>query len=283
LPVRNSAPAAPTNQSSTRIVKFAPIADDNEGHRILIYGPGGVGKTTLCCELPGESVFYDFDLSLKKLKRQLIEQGIKPPQNACDPDADFAAVRASLQSSGWDAINNIIFDTTGRLEELAVAHTLKTVTGDQGKKCYKIEDYGFGKGYRHVYDVFLPLFGDLDRHVRAGRNVVLICHDDTKTVPNPAGLDWIRWEPKMQDSRGSSIRLRAKEWSDHCLFFGYDVRVDDQGNKRARSGKGKGAGSRVIYTAERPHFMAKSRTTSETIVIGDPGTGGESWSAIINK
>ena len=33
---------------------------------------------------------------------------------------------------------------------------------------------------------------DLDRHCRAGRHVVLICHDCTSTVPNPAGEDWLR-------------------------------------------------------------------------------------------
>jgi len=124
----------------------------------------------------------------------------------------------------------------------------------------RIEDYGFGKGYQHVYDSFLKLLGDLDQHARAGRHVVLICHDCTSNVPNPSGDDWLRYEPRLQttNSGKASIRLRVKEWADHLLFVGYDVDV--------RDGKGRGSGTRTIYPVERPHCMAKSRTLADPIV-----------------
>jgi len=171
-------------------------------------------------------------------------------------------VRLSLQSEGWDDIGNVILDSGTKAEELCVAHTLATIPHEKGHKVQRIEDYGYGKGYQFVFDTFLPLLGDLDRHCRAGRNVILVCHDCTTNVPNPAGEDWLRWEPRLQspNSGKASIRLRVKEWADHVLFLGYDVNVD-------KEGKGRGSGTRTLWPAELPHCMAKSRTTQDPIPV----------------
>lgn len=273
---RPNLPPPPSNQAGNRKVSFGSVAANTHGHRVVLYGPGGIGKTTLACQLPGKSAFIDSDESLPKLKLQLEASGIPVP--VLVPCVDWLTMNDMLNADGWSGIDNIIIDSGTKTEEWCVEKTLRTVKNDKGLLVTKLEDFGYGKGYRHVYDNWLPLLANLDRHVRQGRNVVLVCHDDTKTVPNPAGLDWLRWEPKLQDSKGCSIRLRVKEWSDHTLFFGYDVDVDDQGNKKARTGKGKGAGSRTIYTAELPYFMAKSRTTSEQIVVDGSA---DVWSHII--
>ena len=156
---------------------------------------------------------------------------------------------------------------------MAVAHTLDTVLQDN-KKSSSVEGYGYGKGYGYVFDTFLCVLGDLDRHARAGRNVVLIAHDCTSNVPNPAGEDWLRYEPRLQspNSGKASIRLRVREWADHVLFIGYDVNV-------GKNGKGQGAGTRTLYRSELPHCMAKSRTGADPIPLGHDGAA--VWSEII--
>ena len=128
----------------------------------------------------------------------------------------------------------------------------------------RIEDYGFGKGWQHNFETFLTLLGDLDRHVRAGRHVVLICHDCTATVPNPKGEDWLRYEPRLQNpsSGKASIRLRVREWLDHLLYVGYDVTCEKRDN-----GKGSGSGTRTIYPQELPFCMAKSRSLAEQVEL----------------
>jgi hypothetical protein len=178
---------------------------------------------------------------------------------------NWQTLRDVIQSDGWEKVRSIVIDTGTRAEELAVAHTLENVLVD-GKRVTSVEGYGYGKGYGFVFDTFLPLLADLDRHARAGRNVVFVCHDCTSTVPNPAGEDWLRYEPRLQspNSGKASIRLRVREWADHVLFVGYDVSV-------GKDGKGRGAGTRTLYSAEVPHCMAKSRTTQETIPLGDDG------------
>lgn len=255
-------PPAPPVSAPRAGVQFTKPRS-NAGHRVCLYGPGGIGKTTLASKLPGKTVFIDLDESLGKLGIDALTVAV----------SDWAGLRAALQAEGWDGVQNIVIDTATKAEEMAIAYTLEHTLQD-GKRATSIEGYGFGKGYGYVFDTFLSILGDLDRHARAGRNVILICHDCTSTVPNPAGEDWLRYEPRLQSpgSGKASIRLRVREWADHVLFVGYDVSV-------GKDGKGRGAGTRTVYTAELPHCMAKSRTTQEQFALGTDGA--EVWENII--
>lgn len=261
-------PPAPISRAR---VSFGKIATGT-GQRVILFGPGGIGKTTLAAGAPGPVAFIDLDESLPRLQGSLAEFGLIENIRPVNGVETWTDLRTALQSDGWDDIKTIVFDTGTKAEELAIAHTLANVKTEKGSTSKSIEDYGYGKGYQHVYDTFLTLLPDLDRHSRAGRNVIIICHDCTNTVPNPSGEDWLRYEPRLQSptSGKASIRLRVREWADHVLFMGYDVSVD-------KKGKGCGSGTRTIYTAELPHCMAKSRTTMETI----PVDGREIWSQIL--
>lgn len=251
-PTKSPTPPPPT----AKRVAFGKI-NAAAGHRVVLYGPGGIGKTTLACRTPEQVAFFDLDDSLPRLQGSL--NGNVPQVVNCD---SWASLRMALQSDGWQDIKTICIDSLTRAEELCVVHTLATIPHEKGHKVQRIEDYGYGKGYQFVFDTFLPLLGDLDRHCRAGRNVILICHDCTCSVPNPAGDDWLRWEPRLQSptSGKASIRLRVREWADHVLFLGYDVAVD-------KEGKGQGSGTRTLWPAELPFAMAKSRTIQEPIVV----------------
>ena len=264
-------PAVPMAQMR-KAVQFGQVATTS-GHRVLIYGPGGIGKTTLASQLPGPVAFIDLDESLPRLRLQLEESGRMANIMPVTGIHNWQTLRDVIQADGWEKVQSIVIDTGTRAEELAVAHTLETVLAD-GKRVTSVEGYGYGRGFGFVFDTFLPLLADLDRHARAGRNVVFVCHDCTSTVPNPAGEDWLRYEPRLQspNSGKASIRLRVREWADHVLFVGYDVSV-------GKDGKGRGAGTRTLYSAEVPHCMAKSRTTQETIPLEDDGA--VVWGAVI--
>jgi hypothetical protein len=223
--------------------------------RTVLYGPGGIGKSTLASRAPGV-VFLDVENGTRELDVPRVE-GIET----------FADLRACLQSGALDGFKTIVLDSVTKAEELAIAHTLATVPHEKGHLVKSLEAYGFGKGLQHVYDTFLLLLQDFDRQVRAGRNVILIAHDCTADVPNPVGEDFIRFEPHLQAPKSgkASIRNRVIQWADHVLFVGYDVVSED--------GKGKGAGTRTIWPVERPDHIAKSRILAEPLPFAGPEDG----------
>ncbi len=258
-PRRAAIPAAEAAASPNR---FSILAGRVSGpQRIVVYGPGGIGKTTLAAQAPNP-VFLDVESGTRALDVPRVE-GIET----------LADLRACLQGDVLDGYETVVLDSATRAEELAVAHTLATVPHEKGHRVTSTEGYGFGKGMQHVYDTFLHLLQDLDAQVRRGRNVILIAHDCTADVPNPVGEDFIRFEPHLQSPKSgkASIRNRVVQWADHVLFVGYDVVTKDR--------KGKGAGTRTIWPVERPDHVAKSRTLSEPMPFAAADDGAV-WSLI---
>lgn len=255
-------PQQSQTQSKPRFAVTAGRIDSPQ--RVLAYGPGGIGKTTLSSLAPG-CVYIDLEDGSKHLDVQRIE-GIQ----------SWADLRACLQSDVLDGFRTVVIDSVTKAEELAVEHTLATVRTDKGGHAKTLEDYNWGKGPTHVYDVFLPLLADCDLNVRRGRNVILIAHETVNDAPNPYGEDFIRYEPSLQAPKQGkkdtgNIRNRVIQWADHVLFIGYDVHSED--------GKGKGAGTRTIYPNELPSHKAKSRTLTQPMPF-TAADDGAVWSLI---
>lgn len=253
-------PPAPVQSSADR---FAITSGRIDGpKRVVIYGPGGIGKSSLA-RLAPNPVFLDLESGTREFDASRVE-GVET----------FADVRAALLSSPVRAFKTVVIDTVTKLEELAIAHTLATVKTEKGATPTSVEGYGFGKGYQHVFDSFLLALGDLDACVRRGQNVILIAHDCTAKVPNPTGEDFIRYEPHLQapQSGKASIRNRVVQWSDHVLFVSYDV--------AAKDGKGIGSGTRTIYPYEMPTHIGKSRTLPAQPLNYESADDGQVWTMI---
>lgn len=242
--------------SSTRA--FAPTSGiQSKYQRIVVYGPGGVGKSELCANLNQVGVkplFLDIGNGTSFLNVDRVSD-----------ITTWADLRAVLHEPNiWKGYGAVIIDDLTKAEELAAEWTLANVPKERkdGTKetVSSIEGYGWGKGLTHVYETFLLLLGDLDKHVREGRQVVCIAHECTANVPNPGGEDFIRYEPRLQSpaSGKSSVRHRVKEWADHMLFIGFDLFVRE-------NGKATGAGTRTIYPVEMPTHWAKSRSLTQPI------------------
>lgn len=252
--------ATPSAQAQTPIAtngkQFAVTSGRVSGaQRVVIYGPGGIGKSSLA-RLAPNPVFLDVEMGTREFDVRRV------------PIESFADLRACLQSDVLDPFASIVIDTATKAEQMAVAHTLATVPSEKGQSVTSVEGYGYGKGYQHVDDTFRLLLMDLDRQIRAGRNVILIAHDCVNDVPNPMGENFIRFEPHLQSPKSgkASIRNAVVQWADHVLFLGYDVISKD--------GKGRGSGTRTIWPVERPDHIAKSRSMGEPMefVNADDGS-----------
>lgn len=207
----------------------------------MVYGGGGVGKSSLAALAP-KPVFIDIDNGTSRLDVRRVD-GVET----------YMDVRGALHSPDpWVDCETVVIDTGTALQELALAYTLATVPHEKGKPIARVEDYGFGKGYRHWYDSCVLLLGDLDAHRAAGRHVILLCHEVTEKAPNPDGDEYLRYEPNLlQQGKEARFRDRVKNWCDHLLYMSFDKEVKD--------GKAKGTGTRTVYPTERPTYWAKSR------------------------
>lgn len=246
-PASNGAvtPAQPKTFSRSRGRLQSAIA-------VVLYGTGGIGKSSLAAMAP-TPLFIDIERSTSALDVDRVD-GVET----------WADLRAFLNGNNFDGVRSVVIDSATAAEELCRKHVIANVKTDKGATVTSIEGYGWGKGYVHLFEEWRRLLGDLDNHRRAGRNVVLICHERIGKMPNPAGEDYIRYEPRLYHGNQASILHPTKEWADEVLFVSYDVAASD--------GKAKGSGTRTIYSVETATHIAKTRRlTGEPIVFAKGG------------
>jgi len=262
LPPKRNGNGSPAVQADPN--RFAVTTGVSSGaHRVILFGPGGAGKTTLAALAPNPII-----LDIEDGSRYLNVPRISGLRNYQD-------VRDCLHSPVLDSFGTIIIDSATKFEDMAVENVLETVPKEDGYTAKNIEDYGWGKGFSHIYDKSLLLLQDLDAHVRAGRHVIIIAHICTEMVPNPAGEDFGRYEPRIQSPKSgkSSVRNRMWEWADHVVFLTFDVAT--------KKGKAQGGDSRTIYTRPAASHIAKSRTVSVVMPFVD-ATDGTLWPTLFN-
>jgi hypothetical protein len=182
-------------------------------------------------------------------------------------------LRGLLASDLFDDSRAIVIDTATRAEELARNWVVANVKTFKGNTVSNLQGYGFGEGGMHLTDAWRILLSDLEHsHYHAGRDIIFIAHEHLGKKPNPAGEDYIRHEPRLYHDNRASVRAVTVEWCDHVLFINYDIAVGNDG-------KAKGSGSRTIYTAEQPTFIAKSRTLPLSSYVFEKGDS-SIWSAM---
>lgn len=223
------------------------------GERVVIYGTGGIGKSSLAALAP-EPLFMDLEQGTRKLNVKRIN--VQTYQDVRD---------ALAEKSLWKGVKSVVIDTGSKLQELTAAHILGTVKADRNELATSLEGFGYGKGYRYLFEHFCLVLADLDAHAREGRNVVMLLHDRTEKVPNPAGDDYLCFAPQLLASANNNIADKVKGWCDHLLFLQYDRVV-------TTDGLALGKGSRTIWPREQGHFQAKSRSLRDPIPFAEGST-----------
>ncbi len=245
---RVSAPTVAKQPAKTFSV--APWIGSNEGEKILIYAPSGMGKTTLAAMAP-DPVFIGIDDGGRKIVNPKTGQPVLHVPGV----ETFGDVRAALQSSVFDAHQTANIDTTTMLQHWALPHMFATIPHEKGSRVTSIEGYGYGKGYRHLFDLMHMVLADCDRLVRNGKNVILICQEAATAETNTAGENYLKSGPNLHHSDKASVRKDYIEWADHVFRIGWE-------NAAVSDRKITPVSGRCINVKPDATFEAKSRGTA---------------------
>lgn len=213
----------------------------NGAKKVLVYGPEGIGKTTFAAAFP-DPVFIDTEGSTK-------EQDVARLPEPSSWTMIKEEVRYVAQHP--DVCRTLVIDTADWAEKMAIQSVL-----DEHNKS-GIEDFGYGNGYRYVFEKFGELLNLLNDVIAAGVNVVLTAHATLRKFEQPDELGaYDRYTMKLIDSPKTSISAAVKEWADMVLFANYKtIVVTDSKTKKAKAQ----GGARVMYTSHHSCWDAKNR------------------------
>jgi len=209
--------------------------------RILVHGVAGIGKTTFAAQANKPAVVQTEDgLGTIKVPRFPLARSF---------DAVMEAL-AALYSEKHD-YQTVVVDSVDWLEPLVWARACK----DNGWA--SIEEPGYGKGYVAALDLWRQYLDGLNAlRDERGMTVIQIAHTDIKRFDSPEHEPFDRYVIKLH-TRAAAL---LQEHSDVVLFANYrvsTVKSDIGFNKKVT--RALGSGERVLYTAERPAFLAKNR------------------------
>lgn len=222
---------------------------------VVIHGVEGVGKTRLASEFP--------DPVYLQLPGESVPQGVEMPSWEIDSYGTMIEAFGALFAEEH-SFQTLIVDSLDVFETMVQAEACRR-NGWQN-----LEEPGFGKGYV-ACDAIWQEYLDGIAALRAQRRmyIVQIVHPEVVRFDSPITDPYARYLLNLHKRAEPMIKASA----DAILFVNYRTtikKVEVGPKKDVRHGEGGGA--RVIYTEERPGFIAKNRYNMDPEInykIGD--------------
>lgn len=209
--------------------------------RVLIYGPEGIGKTTLASQFP-DPLFIDTEGSTNHIDVARF-----------DPPTSWQMLLSQVQYviDNPHICKTLVIDTADWAEKLEIEDLCHRKGWDG------LEGAGYGKGYQYSAEEFGKLLNKLNEVINKGVNVVMTAYAQLRKVELPEEIGaYDHWELKTS----KKVAPMIKEFMDAVLFLTYKVNVINVDNQGAAKGKNKAQGGyRVIHTNHTPFWDAKNR------------------------
>lgn len=206
--------------------------------RLMVYGVEGIGKSTFASGAP-DPIFI------------LTEDGLGSLQVNHFPLAtssnDVMEAIGTLYNDPHD-FKTVVIDSLDWLE--AIINREIDAKYDAKELAYGKASIIAAEKWREILEGLDALRNDLKM------SVILLAHTMIKRFDSPEVEPYDRYQPKLQERSNAVVR----EWADAVLFANYRtiVKKDDVGFNKTIA-RGISNGERLLFTNERPAYMAKNR------------------------
>ena len=237
--------------------------------RIVIYGPHGIGKTSLACSAPNPVLLQ-------------VEEGAGMLDVLRTPLlTTFADLLEAVDLVGTNpnlGVQTLVLDTVDAAEVLVHAETCAR------NRWADIETPGYGKGYAAALDTWRELFTRCNMlRDHCGIATIFLAHAKVQRYDAPDTDGYDRYQIKLQDSKNTSAAALLQEHVDCVLFNNWRTTILRDQQKGDKKGEGRtrgvGGGQRLIHTEERPAFLAKNRYSMPDM-IELPNDTSQAWGAV---
>ena len=209
--------------------------------KIVIAGPGKIGKTTFASQAPNAVGILTEDGA------DAVDASAFP---LCSSLHDVYSAISTLLKDEHD-FESVFIDSLDWLEPLLHQHVC------EANKWASIETPGYGKGYIAAAEEWRTLLSGLEA-LRAQRNmaIILIAHDKIKRFESPLHEGYDQYTLKLHDRAGALVQ----EWADVIGWANYRIVTTQSdagyGNKET---KARTTGERILHVEPHPAHMGGNR------------------------
>lgn len=225
--------------------------------KVVLYGPGGIGKTTLASEFPNP-IFIQTedgagDLELTTFSDQ--------PLNTWDLVQEALTALATEEHD----FKTLVLDSVTQLEPIIWAETCRR------NNWQSIESPGYGKGYVEAEATWREFLSALLwLRDNKGMTVILIGHQAVESFNDPVTDSYNRYSLRLHKRAQDLI----KEWADVLGFMNQITMIRrEKGGFNKETAKAQGGGQVALNLAPRPAIDAKNRFDMPAQVLINKGQG----------